>query len=174
MGPTKLHAMHSLSLIFPGRIIHYIYGMCFACALQLLCLDKCLGFNTTSTAFTLCALFTLCGLACVVRFVSRELPLVPPPTAPGVQWEYKACGCGFKPTPKWGIKPPPTPVLAIFDPWGGFMPPGGGFIPPFGGVGLSPHRGGFIPAKGWFYPPKGVVLSPHWVIWGGGGIAPLG
>ena len=63
-------------------------------------------------------------------------------------------GRGYKITPKWGIKPPPTPVLAIFDPWGGF-------IPPYGGVGLSPHRGGFIPAKGWFYPPKGVVLSPH-------------
>ena len=68
-------------------------------------------------------------------------------------------GRGYKTTPKWGIKPPPTPGLAIFDPWGGFMPPGGGFIPPFGGVGLSPHRGGFIPAKGWFYPPKGVILS---------------
>ena len=69
-------------------------------------------------------------------------------------------GRGYKTTPQLGIKPPPTPVLAIFDPWGGFMPPGGGFIPPYGGVGLSPHRGGFIPAKGWFYPPKGV-LSPH-------------
>ena len=53
-----------------------------------------------------------------------------------------------------GIKPPPTPFLAIFDLWGGFMPPGGGFIPPFAGVGLSPQRGGF-------YPP---IL----VIWGGG------
>ena len=52
-----------------------------------------------------------------------------------------------------GIKPPPNPLLAIFDPWGGFVPPGGGLIL----------------AKGWFYPPKGVVLSPHWVISGGGG-----
>ena len=66
------------------------------------------------------------------------------------------CGRGYKTTPKWGIKPPPTPFLAIFDPWGGFMPPGGGFIPPFAGVGLS---------------PKGVVLSPHLVI--GGVLSPL-
>ena len=65
-------------------------------------------------------------------------------------------GRGYKTTPKWGIKPPPTPFLAIFDPWGGFMPPGGGFIPPFAGVGLS---------------PKGVVLSPHLVI--GGVLSPL-
>ena len=65
-----------------------------------------------------------------------------------------------------GMKPPPTPVLAIFDPWGGFMPPGGGFIPPFGGVGLSPHRGGLSPQRGWFYPPMGSF--------GGGGFAHLG
>ena len=90
-------------------------------------------------------------------------------------------GRGYKTTPKWGIKPPPTPFLAIFDPWGGFMPPGGGFIPPFAGVGLSPHRGGFIPRfghwggfitpLGWFYPPFLVILSPYWP--GGGGLADL-
>ena len=88
------------------------------------------------------------------------------------------CGRGYKTTPKWGIKPPPTPFLAIFDPWGGFMPPGGGFIPPFAGVGLSPHRGGFIPRfghwggfitpLGWFYPPFLVILSPYWPGGGGG------
>ena len=97
-------------------------------------------------------------------------------------------GRGYKTTPKWGITPPPTPVLAIFDPWGGFMPPGGGFIPPLGGVGLSP--GGLIPAKGRFNPPIGslgggycpfgVVLSslfgdfiPPWGGNGGGGVWPL-
>ena len=90
-------------------------------------------------------------------------------------------GRGYKTTPKWGIKPPPTPFLAIFDPWGGFMPPWGGFIPPFAGVGLSPHRGGFIPLfghwggfitpLGWFYPPFLVILSPYWP--GGGGLADL-
>ena len=86
-------------------------------------------------------------------------------------------GRGYKTTPKWGIKPPPTPFLAIFDPWGGFMPPWGGFIPPFAGVGLSPQRGGFIPPfghwggfitpLGWFYPPFWVILSPYWR---GGGV----
>ena len=73
-----------------------------------------------------------------------------------------------------GIKPPPTPFLAIFDPWGGFMPP-------FAGVGLSPQSGGFIPPfghlegggvitpLGWFYPPFLVILSPYWP---GGGVGP--
>ena len=88
-------------------------------------------------------------------------------------------GRGYKTTPKWGIKPPPTPFLAIFDPWGGFMPPGGGFIPPFAGVVLSPQRGGFIPPfghwggfitpLGWFYPLFLVILSPYWP----GGLAHL-
>ena len=92
--------------------------------------------------------------------------------------EFCISGRGYKTTPKWGIKPPPTPFLAIFDPWGGFMPPGGGFIPPFAGVGLSPQRGGFIPRfghwggfitpLGWFYPPFLVILSPYWP--GGGGV----
>ena len=68
-------------------------------------------------------------------------------------------GCGSKTTPKWGIKPPPTPFLAIFDPWGGFMPPRGGFIPLFAGVGLSPHRGVLSP-----YLVIGRVLS---LLWGG-------
>ena len=99
----------------------------------------------------------------------------------GFFWYILAGGRGYKTTPKWGIKPPPTPFLAIFDPWGGFMPPGGGFIPPFAGVGLSPHRGGFIPRfghwggfitpLGWFYPPFLVILSPYWP--GGGGLADL-
>ena len=45
------------------------------------------------------------------------------------------------------------------------MPPGGGFMPP---------GGGFIPLMGvWVYPVIGVVLSPHWVI-GGGGYCPFG
>ena len=103
-------------------------------------------------------------------------------------------GHGYKTTPKWGIKPPPTPFFAIFDPWGGFMPPGGGCIPRYGGVGLSPQRfytrkgvvlspqgGGFIPPIGsWgggvitplgcFYPPFSVILSPHWA---GGGVVTL-
>ena len=77
-------------------------------------------------------------------------------------------GRRYKTSPKWGIKPPPTPVLATFDPWGGLLPPGCGFIPLLGGVGLSPHRGGFIHAKGCFYPPIGSFfwggLLP---IWGG-------
>ena len=83
-------------------------------------------------------------------------------------------GRGYKTTPKWGIEPPPTPFLAIFDPRGGFMPPRGGFIPPFGEVGLSPQRGGFIPAKGWFIPPNGVVYPPIGSFFLGGGITPLG
>ena len=83
-------------------------------------------------------------------------------------------GRGYKTASKWRIKPLQTPVLAIFDPWGGFMPPRGGFIPPFGGVGLSSHRGGFIPTKGYFYPPKRVVLSFHWVMEGGGVYCPFG
>ena len=61
-----------------------------------------------------------------------------------------------------GYKTTPNPLLAIFDPWGGFMPPRGGVIPPFGGVGLFPHRGGFIPPFQWFYPP-----------FGGGGVSPF-
>ena len=65
---------------------------------------------------------------------------------------------GYRTTPKWGIKPPPTPFLAIFDPWGGFMPPRGGFIPTFAKVVLSAYRGGFIPLFG------------HW---GGGGLSIL-
>ena len=79
-----------------------------------------------------------------------------------------------------GIKPPPTPFLAIFDPWGGFMPPGGSFIPPFGGrAGLFPQRGGFIPPFGPCYHPFGMVLSPIFGDFipllgaGGGGVAPL-
>ena len=61
---------------------------------------------------------------------------------------HKELVVGLKAPPNWGIKPPPTPVLAIFDPWGGFMPPGGGFIPPLGhgGAGLLPLWGGFVPA----------------------------
>ena len=103
-------------------------------------------------------------------------------------------GRGDKTTPKWGIKPPPTPFLAIFDPWGGFMPPGGGggVIPPFRGGGFIPSKGWFYPHKrgwfysfigslggdvtpfGWFYPPFSVGLSPHGVgCVGGGGCHPL-
>ena len=63
-------------------------------------------------------------------------------------------GRGYKTTPKWGIKPPPTPFLAIFESRGGFVPPRGGFIPPFAGVVLSPHL-----VIGGFYHPFGVVLS---------------
>ena len=92
----------------------------------------------------------------------------------------RGSGRGYKTIPKWGIKPPRTPLLAIFDLWGGFfcsvhphVTPGvlgtlwGGFMPP-GGV-LSPPfywGGGVIPSKGWFYPPKGVVLSPPLGDWG--------
>ena len=89
-------------------------------------------------------------------------------------------GLGYKTTPKLGIKPPPTPFLAIFDHWSGLMPPRGGFIPLFEGLVLSPQRGGFIPPLGhfggggitplgWSYPPLLVILSPHWAGGGGGG-----
>ena len=43
-------------------------------------------------------------------------------------------GHGFKTTRKWGMKPPPSRVVAI-EPWSGFMPSRGVFIHPFGGVG---------------------------------------
>ena len=56
---------------------------------------------------------------------------------------------GIKTTPKWGIKPPLIPFLAIFHPWGGF-------IPPFAGVGLSPQRGAFILPFGHWW-----VFIPH-------------
>ena len=49
-----------------------------------------------------------------------------------------------------GIQPPATLFLAIFDPWGGFMPLWGG---------------------GGGYSPKGVVLSPN--LFMGGGVSPF-
>ena len=92
----------------------------------------------------------------------------------GLTKATRSPGRGDKDTPKWGIKPPPTPSSAFFDPWGGFMPPGGGFIPPF-------CRGGFIPPFGHlgrFYHPFGVVLSPIFgdfipLLGGWGGLAHL-
>ena len=92
-------------------------------------------------------------------------------------------GRGYKTTPKWGMKPPPTPFLAIFYPWCGFMPPGDGFIAPFLGGGFYSQRCGFIPPfghwgggggitpLGWFYPPFSVILSPYW---SGGGVTVFG
>ena len=65
-----------------------------------------------------------------------------------------------------GIKPPPTPVLAIFfTPGVVLCPLLGVWVYPLIGVVLSPQRGGIIPAKGWFYPPIGSL--------GGGGVLPL-
>ena len=81
---------------------------------------------------------------------------------------------GSKTTPKWAMKAPPTSVLAIFDPRGGFTPLRGGLNPSFGSVGLSRHRGGLIFAKGWFYPPKGEVSSRTGSFWGGGGACRFG
>ena len=78
-------------------------------------------------------------------------------------------GCGYTTTPKWGTKPPQTPLLAIFDLWGGFMPLGAGLIHPFWGLGLFPQWVGFIPAFGhrggitplrWFCPHFSVIFSP--------------
>ena len=84
-------------------------------------------------------------------------------------------GHGYKTSPKWGIKPPPTPFLAIFDPWGRFMPPRGALIPSFSGgvcllkgVVLSPQRGCFSPQRGGFIPPTGWFYPPNWVIFFGG------
>ena len=62
-----------------------------------------------------------------------------------------------------GIKPPPTHFLAIFDPWGGF-------IPHFAGVGLCPH----LVIWGVFITLFRVVLSPFLgdfipLLGGGGG-----
>ena len=97
------------------------------------------------------------------------------PTTNGKPHPTPRCQSGreYKTTPKWGIKPPPTAFLAIFHPWGGFMPLGGDFVPSWGG--------GVIPSKGWFYPCKGVGFSPPrgWFyppigsFWGGGVYPPF-
>ena len=123
--------------------------------------------------FCLFAFHAVFVLRCLIHSLIQPLSLVLTPYLRLIAQS----GRGYKTTPKWGIKPPPTPFLAIFDPWGGFMPPWGGFIPPFAGVGLSPQRGGFIPPfghwggfitpLGWFYPPFWVILSPYWR---GGGV----